>query len=223
MRSSGPSTRSRASSARIRSRSGALNFIREFPATIATGLDDRLGRLRRVPRRGARAVRLRRRCAPSSGPGGQRAIRSGSASGSRRTSRCAGSRRRRILGAIRYSAGGWDSGDDPLPADRHGAGADRHRRRTGQGHETSWSQIVADRLGYEVDEVEVLHGDTSVVPLGMDTYGSRSLAVGGVALYYAADKHRSRRRRRSPRTSHGGRRGAGRPRSRRVHRARRRR
>ena len=58
----------------------------------------------------------------------------------------------------------------------------------GQGHETSWSQIVSDRLGYEFDEIEVLHGDTSVVPLGMDTYGSRSLAVGGVALYYAADK-----------------------------------
>ena len=58
----------------------------------------------------------------------------------------------------------------------------------GQGHETSWSQIVADRLGYEIDEVEVLHGDTSVVPLGMDTYGSRSLAVGGVALYFAAEK-----------------------------------
>ena len=60
----------------------------------------------------------------------------------------------------------------------------------GQGHETSWAQIVSDRLGYEIDEVEVLHGDTSVVPLGMDTYGSRSLAVGGVALYYAAERDR---------------------------------
>jgi aerobic carbon-monoxide dehydrogenase large subunit len=58
----------------------------------------------------------------------------------------------------------------------------------GQGHETTWSQIVSDRLAYEIDEVEVLHGDTSVVPLGMDTYGSRSLAVGGVALYYAAER-----------------------------------
>jgi carbon-monoxide dehydrogenase large subunit len=43
-------------------------------------------------------------------------------------------------------------------------------------------------LGYEIDEVEVLHGDTAVVPLGMDTYGSRSLAVGGVALYHAAER-----------------------------------
>src|SRR5260221_12506373 len=39
-----------------------------------------------------------------------------------------------------------------------------------------------------MDEIEVLHGDAAVVPLGMDTYGSRSLAVGGVALYYAADR-----------------------------------
>src|SRR5205814_5414965 len=53
---------------------------------------------------------------------------------------------------------------------------------------SSWSQIVAERLGYELDEIEVLHGDTSVVPLGMDTYGSRSLAVGGIALYHATDR-----------------------------------
>ena len=62
----------------------------------------------------------------------------------------------------------------------------------GQGHETAWSQIAADELGYEVDEIEVLHGDTSVSPLGMDTYGSRSLTVGGIALT-------TRRRRSSPR------------------------
>jgi len=58
----------------------------------------------------------------------------------------------------------------------------------GQGHETTWSQIVSDQLGYDFDEIEVLHGDTSVVPLGMDTYGSRSLAVGGIALYHAAEQ-----------------------------------
>ena len=58
----------------------------------------------------------------------------------------------------------------------------------GQGHETAWSQIAADELGYAVDEIEVLHGDTSVSPLGMDTYGSRSLTVGGIALHNAAQK-----------------------------------
>src|SRR5206468_3198538 len=92
-----------------------------------------------------------------------------------------------ILGAIRYGAGGWEAATIRcLPAGTVQVltGSTPH----GQGHETTWSQIVADRLGYDVDEVEVLHGDTAVVPLGMDTYGSRSLAVGGVALYHAADR-----------------------------------
>jgi carbon-monoxide dehydrogenase large subunit len=58
----------------------------------------------------------------------------------------------------------------------------------GQGHETSWSQIAADVLGVTPDDVEVLHGDTASVPFGRDTYGSRSLAVGGIAVYHAANK-----------------------------------
>ncbi len=53
---------------------------------------------------------------------------------------------------------------------------------------TTFSQIVADRLGVPIEDVEVVHGDTSIMQLGLDTYGSRSLAVGGVALYIAADK-----------------------------------
>jgi carbon-monoxide dehydrogenase large subunit len=92
-----------------------------------------------------------------------------------------------ILGAIRYAGGGWEAATIrclPTGTVQVLTGSTPH----GQGHETSWSQIIADRLGYEIDEVEVLHGDTSVVPLGMDTYGSRSLAVGGVALYFAAEK-----------------------------------
>jgi carbon-monoxide dehydrogenase large subunit len=51
-----------------------------------------------------------------------------------------------------------------------------------------WSQLVADRLGVPFEDVEVLHGDTSVAPRGMDTYGSRSLVVGGTAVVKAADK-----------------------------------
>jgi carbon-monoxide dehydrogenase large subunit len=58
----------------------------------------------------------------------------------------------------------------------------------GQGHETSWSQIAADVLGVTPDDVEVIHGDTASVPFGRDTYGSRSLAVGGIAVYHAANK-----------------------------------
>jgi carbon-monoxide dehydrogenase large subunit len=58
----------------------------------------------------------------------------------------------------------------------------------GQGHETSFAQIVADRLGIEPEQVEVIHGDTSTGPFGMGTYGSRTLAVGGEAAARAAAK-----------------------------------
>src|SRR5205807_2533242 len=58
----------------------------------------------------------------------------------------------------------------------------------GQGHETSWSMIVADQLGISPDDVDVLHSDTAISPYGMDTYGSRSLAVGGTAVWLATEK-----------------------------------
>ena len=58
----------------------------------------------------------------------------------------------------------------------------------GQGHETTFAQIVAERLGVPVESVEVVHGDTKEVPFGMGTYGSRSLAVGGSAIARATDK-----------------------------------
>jgi carbon-monoxide dehydrogenase large subunit len=58
----------------------------------------------------------------------------------------------------------------------------------GQGHETSFAQVVADRLGLPLEAVEVVHGDTSKVLFGMGTYGSRSLAVGGTAIVKALDK-----------------------------------
>ena len=83
----------------------------------------------------------------------------------------------RILGAIRYGAGGWDAATVrclPTGTVQVLIGTSPH----GQGHATTFSQIVADRLGVPIENVEVLHGDTTVIPLGMDTYGSRSLAVG---------------------------------------------
>ncbi len=58
----------------------------------------------------------------------------------------------------------------------------------GQGHETTFAQVVADKFGLSIDQVEVVHGDTAAVPFGMGTYGSRSMAVGGGALALAADK-----------------------------------
>ncbi|MCS6892838.1 MAG: xanthine dehydrogenase family protein molybdopterin-binding subunit [Rhodovarius sp.] len=58
----------------------------------------------------------------------------------------------------------------------------------GQGHETTFAQIVADHLGVPLDKIEVVHGDTAKIPFGMGTYGSRSLPVGGSALVKAMDK-----------------------------------
>ncbi|HEX5477572.1 MAG TPA: xanthine dehydrogenase family protein molybdopterin-binding subunit, partial [Burkholderiales bacterium] len=58
----------------------------------------------------------------------------------------------------------------------------------GQGHETTFAQVVADRLGLTIDQVDVVHGDTSKILFGMGTYGSRSLAVGGTAIVKALDK-----------------------------------
>ncbi len=58
----------------------------------------------------------------------------------------------------------------------------------GQGHETTFAQLVSDQLGIPVDQVDVVHGDTAKIPFGMGTYGSRSLAVGGSAMVKAMDK-----------------------------------
>jgi carbon-monoxide dehydrogenase large subunit len=58
----------------------------------------------------------------------------------------------------------------------------------GQGHETTFAQLVSDQLGVAMDKIEVVHGDTDKIPFGMGTYGSRSLAVGGSAIVKAGDK-----------------------------------
>ena len=58
----------------------------------------------------------------------------------------------------------------------------------GQGHETTFSQVVADQLGIPMEDVDIIHGDTDQVPFGMGTYGSRSLAVGGSAIMRSLDK-----------------------------------
>ena len=58
----------------------------------------------------------------------------------------------------------------------------------GQGHETTYAQLVADRFGLPIENIEVVHGDTDRIPFGMGTYGSRSIAVGGSAIVKAMDK-----------------------------------
>jgi aerobic carbon-monoxide dehydrogenase large subunit len=99
-----------------------------------------------------------------------------------------------VLGALRYAAGGWDAATircHPTGKVTVITGTSPH----GQGHATSWSQIAADALGVPIEDVEVLHGDTAIAPLGMDTYGSRSLSVGGIALYNAAEKIKTKAKR----------------------------
>ncbi len=93
----------------------------------------------------------------------------------------------RVLASLKYGAGGWEAATVrvlPTAKVQVVTGATPH----GQGHETCWSMIVADRLGIDPADVEVLHSDTAISPLGMDTYGSRSLSVGGTAIYMAVDK-----------------------------------
>ena len=58
----------------------------------------------------------------------------------------------------------------------------------GQGHATTFAQIVADKLGVPIESIDIVHGDTDRIPFGMGTYGSRSLAVGGTAISKAVDK-----------------------------------
>ncbi len=93
----------------------------------------------------------------------------------------------RVLGSLSYGAGGWEYASiRMLPTGKVEVvtGSSAH----GQGHETAWSQIVADQLGVPFEDIRVLHGDTQISHKGMDTYGSRSLAVGGMALVGACDK-----------------------------------
>ncbi len=93
----------------------------------------------------------------------------------------------RWLGSMGYVGGGWEHASiRMLPTGKVEVitGTSPH----GQGHETAWSQIVADRLGVAFDDVEVLHGDTQIAARGLDSYGSRSLTVGGMAVLAAADK-----------------------------------
>ncbi|MBS3940069.1 MAG: xanthine dehydrogenase family protein [Actinobacteria bacterium] len=93
----------------------------------------------------------------------------------------------RVLGSLSYGAGGWEHASVRMLATGKVevvTGTSPH----GQGHVTAWSQIAAQALGVPYEDVEVRHGDTAVAHKGMDTYGSRSLVVGGYAVQVACDK-----------------------------------
>jgi len=92
-----------------------------------------------------------------------------------------------IAGALGARAGLFEAGEvrvHPTGTVTVFTGSHSH----GQGHETTFAQVVAARLGIPVENVEIVHGDTGRVPFGMGTYGSRSLSVGGTAIVKAVDK-----------------------------------
>ena len=92
-----------------------------------------------------------------------------------------------IVGALGGRAGLFEAGEvrvHPTGTVTVFTGSHSH----GQGHETTFAQVVGAKLGIPVENVEIVHGDTGRVPFGMGTYGSRSLAVGGTAIVKAVDK-----------------------------------
>ncbi|MCL4185872.1 MAG: xanthine dehydrogenase family protein molybdopterin-binding subunit, partial [Burkholderiaceae bacterium] len=92
-----------------------------------------------------------------------------------------------IAGALGARAGLFEAGEvrvHPTGTVTIFTGSHSH----GQGHETTFAQVVAGKLGIPVENVEIVHGDTGRIPFGMGTYGSRSLAVGGTAIVKAVDK-----------------------------------
>ncbi|MBV9904985.1 MAG: xanthine dehydrogenase family protein molybdopterin-binding subunit [Alphaproteobacteria bacterium] len=91
------------------------------------------------------------------------------------------------VGSLGAGVGLWESAEvrvNPTGSVEVLTGAHSH----GQGHETTFAQLVADRLGVPIDTVEIVHGDTDKVQFGMGTYGSRSAAVGMSAISKALDK-----------------------------------
>jgi carbon-monoxide dehydrogenase large subunit len=92
-----------------------------------------------------------------------------------------------VAGALGARAGLYEAGEvrvHPTGSVTVFTGSHSH----GQGHETTFAQVVADRLGIPIENVDIVHGDTGRVPFGMGTYGSRSIAVGGSAVVKALDK-----------------------------------
>ena len=92
-----------------------------------------------------------------------------------------------VAGALGAKVGLYESASvrvDPTGTVNVFTGTHSH----GQGHATTFAQIVADKLGVDINSVEIIHGDTNKIPFGMGSYGSRSLAVGGSAIARAVDK-----------------------------------
>ena len=139
------------------------NFITEFPATIASGLtidngDYHASLDKLLEHLGLDELEAEQQARRDRGDVKQIGV------GFSTYNEMCGLAPSRILGAIRYAAGGWETATIrclPTGTFQVVTGTSPH----GQGHETAWSQIVADQLGCDPSEVEVLHGDTSISPL----------------------------------------------------------
>jgi carbon-monoxide dehydrogenase large subunit len=93
----------------------------------------------------------------------------------------------KVVGALGAGAGLYESGKIRVhPTGMVTAYTGSHSH--GQGHETTFAQLVADELQIPIEQVEVVHGDTGAIPFGMGTYGSRSASVGGTALHMSIEK-----------------------------------
>ncbi|WP_398482768.1 xanthine dehydrogenase family protein molybdopterin-binding subunit [Tardiphaga sp.] len=93
----------------------------------------------------------------------------------------------KAVGSLGAGVGLWESAEvrvNPVGTIEILTGSHSH----GQGHETTFAQLVADRLGISIDQVQIVHGDTDKVQFGMGTYGSRSGAVGMSAIFKAMEK-----------------------------------
>jgi len=93
----------------------------------------------------------------------------------------------KAVGSLGAGVGLWESAEirvNPVGTIEVLTGSHSH----GQGHETTFCQLIADRLGVPIEQVSIVHGDTDKVQFGMGTYGSRSLAVGGSAIVKAMEK-----------------------------------
>src|SRR6059036_3270598 len=93
----------------------------------------------------------------------------------------------KLVGALGAGAGLYESGKvrvHPTGMVTVFTGSHSH----GQGHETTFAQLVADKLGIPIEQVEIVHGDTGAIPFGMGTYGSRSASVGGTAILMSVNK-----------------------------------
>ena len=163
-----------------------LNFIKEFPAELVTEMtmdagdfDGELDRaLEILDLDAVRAEQERRRDA-----GDVRQLGVGFAT----YIEMAGFAPSRLLAPSNYGTGGWEAAAVsylPTGAVQVVTGSSSH----GQGHETTFAQIAADELGVDPAKIEIVHGDTAASSLGIGTFASRSLVVGGVAVQRAAQR-----------------------------------